>query len=109
MVEAAERDGDLTPRSILVESLSGNLGVALYMIAASKGYRFLCVTDLRCSLSTRLLMEALATWCTSSGMLAKRTTLASASVVTGTRRAHIQEPAFLSHVTNCNFCYKELT
>jgi cysteine synthase A len=29
------------------------------MLAASKGYRFLCVTDSRCNLSTRLLMEAL--------------------------------------------------
>jgi cysteine synthase len=60
MVEAAERNGVLTPGwSILVESSSGNLGVALSMIAASKGYRFLCVTDLRCNQSTRLLMEAL--------------------------------------------------
>ncbi|MEV6836869.1 2,3-diaminopropionate biosynthesis protein SbnA [Streptomyces sp. NPDC051133] len=59
MVESAERDGVLTPDSILVESSSGNLGVALSMIAASKGYRFLCVTDSRCNLSTRLLMEAL--------------------------------------------------
>jgi N-(2-amino-2-carboxyethyl)-L-glutamate synthase len=59
MVEAAERDGVLTPESILVESSSGNLGVALSMIAASKGYRFLCVTDSRCNLSTRLMMEAL--------------------------------------------------
>ena len=59
MVEAAERDGILKPGSILVESSSGNLGVALSMIAASKGYRFLCVTDLRCNLQTRLLMEAL--------------------------------------------------
>ncbi len=59
MVEAAERDGVLTPESVLVESSSGNLGVALSMIAASKGYRFLCVTDSRCNLSTRLLIEAL--------------------------------------------------
>ena len=59
MVESAERDGLLTPESILVESSSGNLGVALSMIAASKGYQFLCVTDSRCNLSTRLLMEAL--------------------------------------------------
>jgi len=59
MVEAADRDGVLRPDSILVESSSGNLGVALSMIAASKGYRFLCVTDSRCNLSTRLLMEAL--------------------------------------------------
>ncbi|MER5912430.1 2,3-diaminopropionate biosynthesis protein SbnA [Streptomyces sp. NPDC001982] len=59
MVETAEREGVLLPGSILVESSSGNLGVALSIIAASKGYRFLCVTDSRCNLSTRLLMEAL--------------------------------------------------
>ncbi|MFF8476365.1 2,3-diaminopropionate biosynthesis protein SbnA [Streptomyces sp. NPDC015414] len=59
MVESAERDGILKPDSVLVESSSGNLGVAISMIAASKGYRFLCVTDARCNLSTRLLMEAL--------------------------------------------------
>jgi cysteine synthase A len=59
MVEAAERDGTLTPGSILVESSSGNLGVALSMIAASKGYRFVCVTDARCNHATRRMMEAL--------------------------------------------------
>jgi N-(2-amino-2-carboxyethyl)-L-glutamate synthase len=59
MVEAAERDGSLTPETILVESSSGNLGVAVSMIAASKGYRFLCVTDARCNRSTQRLMEAL--------------------------------------------------
>ncbi|OEJ23983.1 2,3-diaminopropionate biosynthesis protein SbnA [Streptomyces agglomeratus] len=59
MVEGAERDGILTPESIIVESSSGNLGVALSVIAASKGYRFLCVTDPRCNLATRLMMEAL--------------------------------------------------
>lgn len=59
MVEAAERDGFLTPGAVLVESSSGNLGVALSMIAASKGYRFECVTDVRCNPSTRRLMEAL--------------------------------------------------
>jgi cysteine synthase A len=59
MVEAAERTGLLRPGSVLIESSSGNLGVALSTIAAGKGYEFLCVTDSRCSLSTRLLMEAL--------------------------------------------------
>ena len=59
MVEAAERDGRLKPGSILIESSSGNLGVALSMLAASKGYQFLCVTDSRCNLVTRRLMEAL--------------------------------------------------
>jgi cysteine synthase A len=59
MVAAAERNGMLTPRSVLVESSSGNLGVALSIIAASKGYRFMCVTDTRCNPSTKLLIEAL--------------------------------------------------
>lgn len=59
MVEAAERDGLLTRGSVLVESSSGNLGVALGMIAASKGYEFVCVTDSRCNLATRLLLQAL--------------------------------------------------
>src|ERR687896_1215784 len=59
MVEAAERNGVLKPGSIIIESSSGNLGVALSIIAASKGYRFLCVTDARCNRSTKALMEAL--------------------------------------------------
>ncbi|RBY79428.1 2,3-diaminopropionate biosynthesis protein SbnA [Blastococcus sp. TF02-09] len=59
MVEAAERDGVLHEDSTIIESSSGNLGVALSMLAASKHYRFLCVTDSRCNLPTRRLMEAL--------------------------------------------------
>ncbi|MEU9701632.1 2,3-diaminopropionate biosynthesis protein SbnA [Streptomyces sp. NPDC047981] len=59
MVESAERRGVLTPESILVESSSGNLGVALSLIAANKGYQFVCVTDSRCNLTARLMMEAL--------------------------------------------------
>lgn len=59
MVERAEREGLIGPGSILVESSSGNLGVALSMIAASKGYRFVCVIDPRCNPPTRQLMESL--------------------------------------------------
>jgi N-(2-amino-2-carboxyethyl)-L-glutamate synthase len=59
MVEAAELAGVLTHDSVLIESSSGNLGVALSIIAASKGYTFMCVTDSRCNLSSRQLMEAL--------------------------------------------------
>ncbi|MFD9607935.1 2,3-diaminopropionate biosynthesis protein SbnA [Streptomyces sp. NPDC059083] len=59
MVESAERRGVLDTDSILVESSSGNLGVALSVVAASKGYAFVCVTDTRCNLTTRLMMEAL--------------------------------------------------
>ncbi|MCQ4210965.1 2,3-diaminopropionate biosynthesis protein SbnA [Streptomyces longispororuber] len=59
MVDAAEREGLLRPGSILIESSSGNLGVALSMIAAHRGHRFLCVTDARCNQPTIRLMEAL--------------------------------------------------
>ncbi|MEU6261171.1 2,3-diaminopropionate biosynthesis protein SbnA [Streptomyces sp. NPDC047043] len=59
MVNAAEREGRLRPGSVLVESSSGNLGVALSIIAASRGYRFLCVTDSRCNQPTIRLMESL--------------------------------------------------
>ncbi|MFF0161388.1 2,3-diaminopropionate biosynthesis protein SbnA [Streptomyces sp. NPDC005263] len=59
MVDAAEREGRLRPGSVLVESSSGNLGVALGMIAASRGHRFLCVTDARCNRASVRLMEAL--------------------------------------------------
>jgi 2,3-diaminopropionate biosynthesis protein SbnA len=59
MVQTAERQGILHEDSVLVESSSGNLGVALSMIAASKGLNFLCVTDPKCNLATRRLVEAL--------------------------------------------------
>ncbi|WP_226344029.1 2,3-diaminopropionate biosynthesis protein SbnA [Agilicoccus flavus] len=57
MVERAEREGLLHPDSILIESSSGNLGVALSVIAADRGYPFVCVVDPRCNLATRQLME----------------------------------------------------
>lgn len=59
MVDEATRQGVLTPDSVLVESSSGNLGVALSMIAASRGYGFICVTDTRCNSSARRIMETL--------------------------------------------------
>jgi len=59
MVDGAERRGVLRPGMTIVESSSGNLGVALSMLAASRGYRFVCVTDARCTLSSRRMMQAL--------------------------------------------------
>jgi 2,3-diaminopropionate biosynthesis protein SbnA len=58
MVAAAERAGVLRPDSVIVESSSGNLGVALSMILAAKGRRFECVTDIRCNPSAVRLMES---------------------------------------------------
>ncbi|MGC4814781.1 2,3-diaminopropionate biosynthesis protein SbnA [Micromonospora sp. DT228] len=59
MVTIAERTGRLRPGMTLVESSSGNLGVALSVIAADRGYRFVCVTDVRCNPATHQLMTAL--------------------------------------------------
>ncbi|MGB3438461.1 MAG: 2,3-diaminopropionate biosynthesis protein SbnA [Actinophytocola sp.] len=59
MVTAAEADGRLRPDSVIVESSSGNLGVALSVVAASRGYGFVCVTDPRSSVQNRRQIEAL--------------------------------------------------
>jgi cysteine synthase A len=45
MVADAERRGVLRTGGRLIESSSGSLGIALAMVAARKGYRFICVTD----------------------------------------------------------------
>ncbi len=58
MIEVAERSGALRPGTTIVESSSGNLGVALSMVAASYGYGFVCVTDSRCTVSAQRLMRA---------------------------------------------------
>ncbi|MGW9169987.1 2,3-diaminopropionate biosynthesis protein SbnA [Streptomyces decoyicus] len=59
LVRHAERTGRLRPGATIIESSSGNLGVALGVIAASCGYRFICVTDVRCNHSTLNLLHAL--------------------------------------------------
>jgi cysteine synthase len=39
MIDAAERDGALTPGGVIVEPTSGNTGIALGMVCAARGYR----------------------------------------------------------------------
>ncbi|WP_265443697.1 2,3-diaminopropionate biosynthesis protein SbnA [Flexivirga meconopsidis] len=59
MIDAAQAEGRLPAGTTLVESSSGNLGVALATIAAHRGLSFLCVTDDRCNPVTLRLMRAL--------------------------------------------------
>ncbi|MCG8914460.1 2,3-diaminopropionate biosynthesis protein SbnA [Actinokineospora sp. PR83] len=59
MVSDKERSGELRPGGALVESSSGNMGVALAVVAAARGYRFTCVTDDRSTRAARAQISAL--------------------------------------------------
>ncbi|GAB3228121.1 cysteine synthase A [Hymenobacter seoulensis] len=58
MIEQAERDGILTPDSLIVEPTSGNTGVGLAMVAAVKGYKLTLVMPESMSIERRRLMAA---------------------------------------------------
>lgn len=61
MIEAAERDGRLTPGATITEATAGNTGLGLAWIAAARGYRFVAVmTEVDRGPKTDL-MEALGT------------------------------------------------
>lgn len=45
LIEDAEERGLLSPGDRVIESSSGNLGIALASVCASRGYRFTCVAD----------------------------------------------------------------
>lgn len=59
LLAAAERDGLIRPDSVLIESSSGNLGVAMSVLAAARGIPFVCVVDPRCNPTTVRLMRSL--------------------------------------------------
>jgi len=59
LVAAAENAGLRFPRTRLIESTSGNLGVALAMVCAAKGYPLTCVTDPNATARSRRLMSVL--------------------------------------------------
>lgn len=85
MVTAAERGGVLRAGSILVESSSGNLGVALSIIAANRGYEFVCVTDERSNQTNRSMIEAL------GGQVHVVTTPEPDSGFLGARISHVRQ------------------
>ncbi len=59
MVQAAELDGRLKPGGTIVEPTSGNTGIALAFIAASRGYRCVLTMPETMSIERRVLLRLL--------------------------------------------------
>jgi cysteine synthase len=84
VIEAAEASGELKPGQTVVEATSGNTGIALAMVCASKGYPLVIVMAESFSIERRRLMRFLGAkvvltpaWQKGSGMVAKASELAA--------------------------------
>ncbi|KVE32419.1 hypothetical protein WS68_14690 [Burkholderia sp. TSV86] len=58
LLESLDEQGLINQDTVLIESSSGNLGVALSMVCASRGLRFTCVVDPNTSAHNKKIMAA---------------------------------------------------
>ena len=59
MIEAAEAEGKISPKTLIVEPTSGNTGIALAFVCAQRGYRLLLTMPETMSLERRKLLRYL--------------------------------------------------
>ena len=59
MIEAAERNGSLSPGGTIIEATAGNTGLGIAFAALNKGYRVIFVVPEKFSAEKQVLMQAL--------------------------------------------------